>query len=162
MVPDPSSASQVKVTSARFDLIRFQTIDDNGWNGAAVKCHPALRQCEARLQVPEVEHHPGEPYQQGEPARGGGETGQQAPDHLQRTDLLHDSGAGGAVPSWPSCLADDRVSSYRILRDDGVADAIAGQEFASYEAAYAVLERYYADLCCSDDRLYYRIEETNR
>jgi hypothetical protein len=22
-----------------------------------------------------------------------------------------------------------------------------------------VLDRYYADLCCSDDRLYYRIEE---
>ena len=26
------------------------------------------------------------------------------------------------------------------------------------DAAYAVVERYYADMCCSDDREYYRIE----
>ena len=39
-----------------------------------------------------------------------------------------------------------------IRRDDGVIDAIAGQAFATYDEAYAVLERYYADLCCSDDR----------
>jgi hypothetical protein len=30
--------------------------------------------------------------------------------------------------------------------------------FDSYDAAYAVVERYYADICCSDDREYYRIE----
>ena len=47
---------------------------------------------------------------------------------------------------------------YRIERDDGQRDQIAGQRFASYDEAYAVLERYYADLCCSDDREYYRIE----
>ena len=29
--------------------------------------------------------------------------------------------------------------------------------FDSYDAAYAVVERYYADMCCSDDREYYRI-----
>ena len=46
---------------------------------------------------------------------------------------------------------------YRIERDDGGTDAIAGQRFASYDEAYAVLERYYGDLCCSDDREYYRI-----
>jgi hypothetical protein len=51
------------------------------------------------------------------------------------------------------------VPSFRILRDDGACDAITRQSFASYDEAYAVLERYYADLCCSDDRLYYRIEE---
>ena len=45
-----------------------------------------------------------------------------------------------------------------IRRDDGVIDAIAGQAFATYDEAYAVLERYYADLCCSDDREYYRID----
>lgn len=48
---------------------------------------------------------------------------------------------------------------YRIERDDGQTDAIAGQSFPSYDAAHAVLERYYADLCCSDDRAYYRIVE---
>jgi hypothetical protein len=48
-------------------------------------------------------------------------------------------------------------SSYRIERDDGVLDGIAGACFCSYDQAYAVLERYYSDLCCSDDRLYYRI-----
>jgi hypothetical protein len=47
---------------------------------------------------------------------------------------------------------------YRIERDDGLRDQIAGPLFASYDEAYAVLERYYADLCCSDDREYYRIE----
>jgi hypothetical protein len=31
--------------------------------------------------------------------------------------------------------------------------------FDSYDAAHAVLERYYAYLCCSDEREYYRIEE---
>jgi len=48
---------------------------------------------------------------------------------------------------------------FRILRDDGRNDAIAGGVFASYDEAHAVLERYYADLCCSDDREYYRIVE---
>ncbi len=48
--------------------------------------------------------------------------------------------------------------TYQILRDDGVQDGIAaGQVFSSYDEAYAVLERYYADLCCSDDREFYRI-----
>ncbi|MCX5943562.1 MAG: hypothetical protein NTU65_10995 [Cyanobacteria bacterium] len=51
------------------------------------------------------------------------------------------------------------VPSFRILRDDGAGDAITSQAFASYDEAHAVLERYYADLCCSDDRHYYRIEE---
>lgn len=49
------------------------------------------------------------------------------------------------------------MTSYRILRDDGISDGIAGQMFVSYDAAHAVLERYYADLCCSDEREYYRI-----
>ena len=51
------------------------------------------------------------------------------------------------------------MPSFRILRDDGAGDALTKQEFASYDEAHAVLERYYADLCCSDDRQYYRIEE---
>jgi hypothetical protein len=49
------------------------------------------------------------------------------------------------------------MSSYLIQRDDGISDGIAGQVFDSYNAAYAVVERYYADMCCSDDREYYRI-----
>ena len=49
------------------------------------------------------------------------------------------------------------MRSYRICRDDGFSDGIAGQVFDSYDAAYEVLERYYADICCSDDREYYRI-----
>lgn len=51
------------------------------------------------------------------------------------------------------------MSQYRIVRDDGISDGIAGQVFESYDAAYAVLERYYGDLCCSDDRETYRIAE---
>ena len=50
------------------------------------------------------------------------------------------------------------MSSYRICRDDGISDGIAGQVFDSYDAAYAVVERYYADVCCSEDREYCRIE----
>ena len=49
------------------------------------------------------------------------------------------------------------MSSYLIRRDDGISDGIAGQVFDSYDAAYGVVERYYADMCCSDDREYYRI-----
>ena len=50
------------------------------------------------------------------------------------------------------------VTRYVILRDDGLIDAIAGQVFNSYDEAYIVLERYYADFCCSDERESYRIE----
>ncbi len=51
------------------------------------------------------------------------------------------------------------MTRYRILRDDGVSDAITRRLYASYNEAHMELERYYADLCCSDDRDYYRIEE---
>ena len=50
------------------------------------------------------------------------------------------------------------MGSYLIRRDDGISDGIAGQVFDSYDAAYVVVERYYADTCCSDDREPYRIE----
>ena len=49
------------------------------------------------------------------------------------------------------------MTSHLIRRDDGISDGIAGQVFDSYDAAYAVVERYYADMCCSDDREYNRI-----
>lgn len=48
---------------------------------------------------------------------------------------------------------------YRIVRDDGISDSITGRSFTSYNDAYDVLERYYGDLCCSDDREHYRIIE---
>jgi hypothetical protein len=51
------------------------------------------------------------------------------------------------------------MTRYRIVRDDGELDTIAGQVFPTYDAAYAVLERHYGDLCCSDEREYYRIKE---
>ena len=53
------------------------------------------------------------------------------------------------------------MSRYRIVCDDGICDDIAGQAFESYDAAFGVLERYYGDLCCSDDRETYRIEDVN-
>jgi len=42
---------------------------------------------------------------------------------------------------------------YRIERDDGQRDQIAGQCFSSYDEAYAVLERYYADLLLRRSRV---------
>lgn len=51
------------------------------------------------------------------------------------------------------------MSRYRIVHDDGRRDRITSQVFSNYEAAYSELERYYADVCCSDDREIYRIEE---
>lgn len=41
----------------------------------------------------------------------------------------------------------------------GSRDPIADQRFNSYDEAYDVLERYYADLCCSDERIFYQIVE---
>lgn len=49
-----------------------------------------------------------------------------------------------------------------IVRDDDQRDTIAGRWYASYDEAYAVLERYYGDLCCSDEREYYRIVNADR
>ena len=45
----------------------------------------------------------------------------------------------------------------RILRDDGVEDAMTSRVFSSYDEAYDELERFYADLCCSDERIEYSI-----
>ena len=50
------------------------------------------------------------------------------------------------------------MTSHLIRRDDGNSDGLdGGQVFDSYDADYAVVERYYADVCWSDDREYYRI-----
>jgi len=45
----------------------------------------------------------------------------------------------------------------RIVRDDGVEDALTRRCFSSYDEAYDELERFYADLCCSDERIEYSI-----
>ena len=42
-------------------------------------------------------------------------------------------------------------SHHRITRADGQSDALTKQLFDSYDSAYDELERYYGDLCCSDD-----------
>ena len=49
------------------------------------------------------------------------------------------------------------VLSYRLVRDDHQEDAITKLEFACYDDAYDELERFYGDLCCSDERIEYSI-----
>ena len=49
--------------------------------------------------------------------------------------------------------------SYRIVRDDGMEDALTCLSFVSYDTAYDELERYYEGVCCSDDRIEYLIQE---
>ena len=55
-----------------------------------------------------------------------------------------------------------KPTTHMILRDEGQPDDIAGRSFDSFDAAYVVLERYYADACCSDESHTYRIVETDR
>lgn len=49
------------------------------------------------------------------------------------------------------------IQSIRIVRDDGQQDAITRRRYSHYDEAYDVLERFYADLCCSDERIEYSI-----
>ena len=48
---------------------------------------------------------------------------------------------------------------YRIVREDNAEDTITRLRFGSYNEAYDELERFYAGLCCSDDRVEYSIEK---
>ena len=43
------------------------------------------------------------------------------------------------------------ASRHRIVRSDQSDDQLTRLRFDSYNAAYAELERYYGDFCCSDD-----------
>ena len=52
---------------------------------------------------------------------------------------------------------DTKSSSYRIVRDDLQEDSITKFRFANYDDAYDELERFYGDLCCSDERVEYSI-----
>ena len=54
----------------------------------------------------------------------------------------------------------DPMQSIRFVRDDGQQDAITRRHFSHYDEAYDVLERFYADLCCSDERIEYSIVDT--
>jgi hypothetical protein len=56
----------------------------------------------------------------------------------------------------------ERQPVHRIIRSDGQQDGLTRQSFSSYDMAYEQLERYYGDLCCSDDdRVDYVIVEMN-
>jgi len=48
---------------------------------------------------------------------------------------------------------------YRIVREDNAEDTITRLRYGSYNEAYDELERFYAGLCCSDDRVEYSIEK---
>lgn len=66
--------------------------------------------------------------------------------------------------AWLSCdRSKARMTRYRIVKDDGLNDAIAGQSFSSYDKAHLVLERYYSDLCCSCDQreCYHIVDESS-
>ena len=51
----------------------------------------------------------------------------------------------------------DRPQLVRVIRDDGVEDNLTRRFFSTYDEAYDELECFYADLCCSDDRVEYSI-----
>ena len=52
---------------------------------------------------------------------------------------------------------DSNTSLYRIVRDDLQEDSITTLHFSRYDDAYDELELFYADLCCSDERIEYSI-----
>ena len=51
------------------------------------------------------------------------------------------------------------IPLYRITRDDFQEDLITKLQFNCYDDAYDELERFYGDLCCSDERIEYSIVE---
>ena len=51
----------------------------------------------------------------------------------------------------------DQLQVVKVVRDDGVEDALTRRCYATYDEAYDELERFYGDLCCSDDRVEYSI-----
>ena len=54
----------------------------------------------------------------------------------------------------------DQLQVVKVVRDDGVEDALTRRSYATYDEAYDELERFYGDLCCSDDRIEYSIIES--
>ena len=51
----------------------------------------------------------------------------------------------------------DQLQVVKVVRDDGVEDALTRRCYATYDEAYDELERFYADVCCSDERVEYSI-----
>ena len=49
------------------------------------------------------------------------------------------------------------MQKVKVVRDDGVEDSLTRRCYSTYDEAYDELERFYADLCCSDDRIEYSI-----
>ena len=56
-----------------------------------------------------------------------------------------------------AAVQSDRIQRVRIVRDDGIQDSLTRREYSTYDEAYDELERFYADLCCSDERVEYSI-----
>ena len=56
-----------------------------------------------------------------------------------------------------AAVQSDRIQRVRIVRDDGIEDSLTRREFSTYDEAYDELERFYADPCCSDERVEYSI-----
>ena len=56
-----------------------------------------------------------------------------------------------------AAVQSDRTQLVRVVRDDGLEDSLTRRVYNTYDEAYDELERFYADLCCSDDRVEYSI-----
>ncbi len=56
-----------------------------------------------------------------------------------------------------AAVQSDRIQRVRIVRDDGIEDSLTRREYSTYDEAYDELERFYSDICCSDDRVEYSI-----
>ena len=48
----------------------------------------------------------------------------------------------------------------KVMRDDGIQDCLTRRSYSTYDEAYDTLERFYGDLCCSDERIEYSIVTT--
>ncbi len=59
-----------------------------------------------------------------------------------------------------AAVQSDRIQLVRVVRDDGLEDSLTRRVYSTYDEAYDELERFYADLCCSDDRVEYSITVT--
>ena len=68
---------------------------------------------------------------------------------------MHNESSGTSRESSNKLVANDPF--YRIIRDDFQEDSITKLKFTCYDDAYDELERFYCDLCCSDERVEYSI-----
>jgi len=87
--------------------------------------------------------------------------GEQSPAKVvhgaQRSIALMVAWIGQAGAGFVQELMNDSGGPCRVLRDDGLEDSVTRMTFSSYDEAYDELARFYADLCCSDDRIEYSI-----